>query len=137
MPRTYLNSIPNVTHPSDYTGYPFMSLIVYRKQMLLCVIECTKTHRLRAYVVDFFTELAVDWYENHQDIPISIYITQKGHAAEFSEALVDMVYSEIERIIGPVFSYDFCFKTRTKKKQRKDPSPLDLMMENAYTEAFG
>ena len=144
MPRPIFKNVEHENHPVGFTGYPFVSVIVYRDKTLLCVIDDLKKHRLRAYVIDYiernkgddelFVQLATDWYDYHVTIPISIYISQQGYSSQFSSVLLDMNYGEIQRITGPAFNYDFDMKPKIRKKRRK---PVDPLMDVAYTLAFG
>ena len=82
--RTRANAVPLVIeeHPADYKGYPFITLIQYRNQHVLAIIDNMTAKKIKMYILDLcgpakvneeeIIAVAAEWYENSRDrYPIS------------------------------------------------------------------
>ena len=73
--RTRGNPIPLIRedHPDDYNGYPFITLIQYRKDNVLAIVDNADDKQIRALVLDLcgpeqvdeeqIIEVAAGWYD--------------------------------------------------------------------------
>ena len=99
--RTRGNPIPLIieSHPDNYEGYPFITLLQYRKEHLLAIVDNTTDKHVRAFVLDLcgpakvdeeqIIELAKYWWENSREqYPVSF---------EFSKLQVSGITSKIYR----------------------------------------
>ena len=94
------NSYPLIIeqHPDNYTGYPFITLIVYGESQLLTIIDNQDKHNIYAYVLDFcqiehideqlILKIANNW-NNNKNYPISI---------EFANYLAGFLYAKDEEL---------------------------------------
>ena len=130
-------------HPDNYQGYPFVSLIVLAKKNQLVVIDNANSQGIRSYVIDLcvpnkideaqFIELTQDWYDNHRQVPLSVYISRKGFAANMFPIFREYSIHDIQMIIGPVFTFNMEQTISTKHKRRK---PVEDKDDVIYTNVF-
>ena len=70
-------------HPKDYSGYPFIKLVQYRKLPMLVIVDNIDDEVLRTFVLDLcgpegidediLFRTAANWYEhNRNNFPISV-----------------------------------------------------------------
>ena len=125
-------------HPKSYRGYPFITLIEFRDTHLLVIVDNISNKMLRAYVIDlcgcskvdeeWLIKTANEWYKSNRAVPLSIYISGKQLTPEFQSVYRDFPLLEITRIIGPVFDYDMDTIHFIKKRQRKVPGELVVVV---------
>ena len=94
------HSIPLIVeqHPLDYKGYPFITLIQYRKQHILTVVDNTTDKTIRAIVLDLcgpenvneneVINVAARWYEhNRNNYPVSFEFSKLGMGHQIEKIL--------------------------------------------------
>ena len=130
------------SHPEDYNGYPFISLVQYRKTTnYVCIIDNVTNKQLKAFVLDLcdseninehhIIDVAVEWYDKGKPYPISIEFAKKDICHHTSRIYKSMSLDTISRIIGDVSYYDTNVKQVKKRKRRAiassivDPSAAD------------
>ena len=117
-------------HPSDYTGYPFISLIQYKQQNVISIIDNIDDKHLRAYVLDLCGPEDVDeqsvilaanyWHENNVNAyPISIEFSKNQMIENTSKILKVYSLDMITRIVGPVYFYPINTVVYVKKRKRR------------------
>ena len=136
MKKTRGNPIPLVieSHPEEYQGYPFVTLIQYTKQLFLTLVDNSDDKKIKAFVLDFcgpagvdeeqLLDIATDWWDNRRmEFPLSIEfsrrnITQKGFNMEY-----------VTRVIGPLpkFTMDEVHSIRRRKRK---PVPVGMEVHN-------
>lgn len=129
------SSIPLIIepHPEDYEGYPFITLIQYRKQPLLVIVDNATASYVNAFVLDMcgpegvneqmVISTAIDWYDKTvRSYPISIEFSRAGLTSETSKIYRALNTEFISRVIGPVPLYDM-ETVKSVKKRRKKPIP--------------
>ena len=130
-------------HPDNYKGYPFVSLVVLQKMNQLVVIDNANKSGIRTYVIDLcgpanidegdFITLTKDWYDNHRSVPLSVYFSRNGVAANMFPIYREFSIHDIKQIIGPVFTFNMEQIQRTKKRRRKPVVDKDNII---YTNVF-
>lgn len=117
-------------HPVDYTGLPFLTLIEYRKQRLLAIVDNISTDAVRAYILDLcgpegvnehlVIAAADEWYYARRSIyPLSIDLARRNLASACSKILRSLNTEFITRLIGPAFYYNMDEVKNVKKRRRK------------------
>lgn len=121
-------------HPKNYTGYPFITLIQYRKEHSLNIVDNADDKVIKSYVLDLCgpanvsEELLVTaanaWYESslQRDIPISIAFARAGLTAEASKVYRSLNAEFVTRVIGPLPKFDMK-QVRSVKRRRRKPLP--------------
>ena len=117
------------SHPEQYNGYPFITLIQFNEQHILTVIDNYDRKVLRAYVLDYceaeqIDEVAVvaianEWYgDGSPTYPVSIEFSKREVVSEFTKIYRSFAVDNITRVIGPVFAYDMDTVFKIKRKRR-------------------
>ncbi len=128
------NGLPQLiieNHPSDYTGFPFITLIQYRKELLLVVIDNSTNSTIQGYVLDLCTPEGVDegvilpiieyWYENNRhNYPLSIQFSKMGLTHDSSKIYKTLNIEFITRFIGPLYHFPMN-NIKSLKKRKKKP----------------
>ena len=126
------------SHNDNYTGYPFITLLVYGEENNLVIIDNYNKHHIYAYVLDYcniehvneelIIKTAYNWYTSKDQYPISVEFSK----CNLSEAqLIYKVFNinYVKRIIGPLPKYNMDIIKKTKRKKRKI---LDTQMKVDY-----
>ena len=117
-------------HPTDYSGYPFITLLQFCQDRILCIIDNTTEKMIKAYVLDFCTPTGVDeeaiieiaeyWFNNTRDqYPLSIEFSKRGLSGDFSKIYRNYNIEYITRAIGPVPKYDMGDSIQIRRRRKK------------------
>ena len=123
-------------HPVDYIGPKFITLIQYRKQPLLAIVDNIKNGILYAFVLDLcapagveeemIISAATDWYNtNRTNFPVSIEFSQRGLTPHTSRIYRALNVEFISRVIGPIPKYSMA-TTKSVKRRRRKPLPVSV-----------
>lgn len=143
-PTTKLTVVPQVSnetkkasaplivepHPKDYSGFPFITLIQYRKHPMLTIVDNADGDRIRAFVLDLcgpenvseelIIQTASQWYEEgRESVPISVEFSRSGIAHITSKIYRSLNVEFISRVIGPVPKYPMSTVKSVKRRRRK------------------
>lgn len=125
-------------HPKDYSGFPFITLIQYRKSPMLVIVDNADEEVIRTFVLDLCgpeqvdEELVItaaqDWYtENRSNWPISIEFSRRGLTPITSKIYRALNVEFVSRIIGPVPKYPMGTVKSIKRRRRKPiPSSVEI-----------
>lgn len=126
-------------YPDDYTGFPFITLIQYRKDLLLVVVDNVTTNTVQGYVLDLCKPEGVDeniilpiiqfWYENNRyKYPLSIEFSRAGVTHLSSKLYRTLNHEYITRYIGPIFQFPMNHIIHTKKRKKRNlPSTIEIV----------
>lgn len=120
-------------HPKDYSGFPFITLIQYRKQPMLVIVDNADDDIIRAYVLDLcdpehvdeelIINIATEWYNiNRVNFPISIEFSRRGLTPMTSKIYRALNVDFVSRVIGPVPKYSMNTVKSIKRRRRKSIS---------------
>lgn len=121
-------------HPKDYSGFPFITLIQYRKQPLLTIVDNADDSVIKAYVLDVCGPERVDeealiraaneWYTNSRSLhPISVEFSRLGMTPITSRIYRALNIEFVSRVIGPVPKYPVDTVKSIKRRRRKPIAP--------------
>lgn len=124
-------------HPHDYSGFPFITLIQYRKAPMLVIVDNADNEVIRAYVLDMcgpervdeeaIISAAAQWYlTNRGNFPISIEFSRRGMTPMTSRIYKALNVEFVSRIIGPVPKYPMGAVKSIKRRRRK---PISASVE--------
>lgn len=125
-------------HPRDYSGFPFITLIQYRKHPMLVIVDNADDESIKAYVLDMCGPERVDeemiifaaneWYVQHRgDFPISIEFSRRGMTGMTSKIYRALNIEFISRVIGPVPKYSMVAPHPPKRRRRKSiPDGIEI-----------
>lgn len=123
-------------HPQEYSGYPFITLVQYRRQPMLVIVDNATPDLVHAFVLDLcgpegvdeqmVISIALEWHLNSaSQYPVSIEFSRAGLTREVSKIYRSLNVEFISRVIGPVPLYDMV-SVKSVKKRRRKPIPLSL-----------
>ncbi len=121
-------------HPVDYQGYPFITLIQYRKEHSLTIVDNADDKVIKLYVLDMcgpsqvneelLVTVAHDWYTSgeYERCPVSIAFSRAGVASEAMKIYRSFNLDFVTRVIGPLPKFEMK-KGRSIKRRRRKPIP--------------
>jgi hypothetical protein len=125
-------------HPESYNGYPFITLIQYRNQHLISIIDNADEKTIKAFVLDLcgpenineevIIQVAGSWYENnHENYPISIEFSKLGITGETSKILRTFNIDSVSRVIGPIARFSMNAAIKVKRRKRRElPQGIEI-----------
>jgi len=132
------NPIPLIIerHPEEYKGYPFITLLQYRNNQQLTIIDNITDKHVRSYVLDYCGPAGVDeeqiilaasdWYSNHRDeYPISFAFSRLGISNIVSKIYQTYNIEFITRVIGPLPRFEMN-EIHSIKRRRRKPIPAGM-----------
>ena len=131
-------------HPTDYVGYPFVTLIQYRNEYFLTIVDNATDKTIDAFVLDFclqehvseqdIVEHASQWFECCQlQCPVSFYFSKVGVIDDASRIFKSFNTDYITRIVGPVSHFDMTKIHKIKRRKRKDvPKGVEIKKKAAF-----
>ncbi len=133
-------------HPVDYTGFPFITLIQYRKLPMLAIVDNADDSVLRVFVLDLcgpegikeedIIAVASDWYDNNRsNYPISIEFSRKGIVSSTSKIYRALNIEFVSRVIGPVPKYPMT-EVKSIKRRRRKPLPVGVEIHRSTPHQF-
>ena len=130
--RTRGNPIPLIVedHPEDYDGYPFITLLQYRKEHVLTLIDNADEKQIRHFALDLcgpakvneerLIEVAKSWWENRREqYPISFEFSRLGMTNEVCSIYRTYNIEYVTRVIGPLPKFQMSETTSVKRRKRK------------------
>lgn len=130
VPLASKSSAPLIveSHPPEYSGLPFITLIQYKKQTMLTIVDNVTDSDIRAYVLDLcgpehvaeeeLIALANAWYENGRILrPFSVELSKAGLTAAVSRVYRVFNIEFISRVIGPAPVYATKSSGQVKRKK--------------------
>lgn len=143
------SSVPLIVepHPKDYDGFPFITLVQYRKAPMLVIVDNADEDVIRAYVLDLcgpehvneeaVITAATEWYStNRSNYPISIEFSRRGMTMMASKIYRALSIEFVSRVIGPVPKYPMSNIKSIKRRRRKPISTNVEILHAQSTEQF-
>jgi hypothetical protein len=138
-------SIPLIieAHPKEYEGYPFVTVIEYRKLAMLAIVDNADDSTVKAFVLDYcgaenvneekLIVAAADWYiENRTLFPVSVEFSRRGMTVDTSKIYRSLNVEFISRIIGPVPKFPMNTVKSIKRRRRKAiPAGVEIRYSTA------
>ena len=123
-------------HPADYDGYPFITLIEFRDNHLLGIIDNATDKMVKAYILDLcgpssvneeiVIKVAADWYSKSKDrYPISFEFSKMGMSDDVKLIYKSFPIGFVTRIIGPIPKFEMN-EVKSVKRRRKKALPTGI-----------
>lgn len=128
------------SHPKDYVGYPFITLIQYQDQTLLTIVDNMDESKIMAYCLDYcgperideqkIVSMARDWFEHYSKLyPISIYFAKHDMIETTAKIFHVLNINFVTRFIGPANTYSVSQTHHIRRRKRKSV-PKDQISNN-------
>lgn len=123
-------------HPSDYSGYPFITLIQYRRNHVLAIVDNSDDQNIKSYVLDLcgpervdeekIIQIAALWYKESKTLhPLSVEFSRRGITGEVGRIYRTFNVEFVTRVIGPLPRFEMTETIRVKRRKRK-PVPAGV-----------
>jgi len=135
-------------HPKNYKGYPFITLLMYRNQHILTIVDNSDKNNIYGYVLDYCAAenvneevlilTAVEWYqENKTKYPLSIEFSKRGLTKNFSKIYKTFNIEYVSRAIGPIpyFPMGIAAIKSIKRRRKKQIQPNIEIVKLPQSEA--
>ena len=117
-------------HAADYDGFPFVTLIQFRQEHLLTIVDNADDKLVKAYVLDGCGQARIDvqrilpvceeWFKNSNEIyPLSIEFSKQGLSDIVAPIYHTFNVEYISRVIGPFPRFNLMDIQSTKRRRRK------------------
>lgn len=118
------------SHPEDYNGYDFITLIRYNDVNYLTIVDNTDKKFINCYVLDLcktvnlkeesVIDITQKWYDQSKDAyPVSIEFSKLGVTDDMSKILRSFSIDFVTRVIGPLPHFSMKGVTKVRKRKRK------------------
>lgn len=121
----------------------YLSLIEYKKQTYLAIIDNIKGSEMTAFVLDqaeaekvdveWLLSVATRWYyQSSERYPLSFEFNKLNHSRTISPLLKTFKMDYVSRLVGRVFYYDMDRKPRIRRKKvQLIPSGVEIKLRRA------
>lgn len=128
-------------HPADYDGYPFITLIEYREEHTLTLVDNSDDKTIKAFVLDMcgparvneelLIHVAEDWYESKRYLtqPVSFAFSRMRVSNQASKIFRTFNIDHVTRVIGPLPRFEMK-EGQTIKRRRRKPVPPGVEVVN-------
>lgn len=118
------------SHPENYNGYEFITLIRYNDVNYLTVVDNIVNNQIIVYVLDECNQNKIDeeeliniiniWHsDKSKKYPLSIEFSRLGIADKLSIIMKSFSVDYVSRVIGPLPEFNMGAPFKVKKRQRK------------------
>lgn len=139
------NPIPLIVekHPSEYKGYPFITLIQYKDQDFLVIIDNYDDKNIDAYVLDLCKPAEVNeehlieivhawWEERRENFPVSFEFSRLGITNHVSRIYRSFHIEYVTRVIGPLPFFEMGDAIKIKRRKKKPiPNGMEVHMKDS------
>lgn len=126
-------------HPDNYTGLPFITLVQYRREPMLVIVDNADESNIKAYILDLcgpervneeaIITAASEWYDDQDaNYPVSVAFSRLGMTHITSKIYRALNIEFVSRVIGPVPKYPMNTVKSIRKRRRK-PIPQSIINE--------
>ena len=136
------NHVPLIVepHPDDYNGYPFITLIQYRDNHELTVIDNANEKNISAFVLDrcgpeglneeHVISIIAEWYDRGPtSCPLSFEFSKLGISGLMSSILRTYNIDFVTRVIGPLPQFNMT-ENRSVRRRRRKQVPSGVAIHN-------
>lgn len=141
--------IPDLKIELNNSNHLYLSIVEYKRETYLCLIDNIKSAEIGAYVLDYagqsgvdvyeFLEIATRWfYGKSEEHPLSLELARHGLTEWASGMYRTFDTTYVSRIVGQGFAYDRMEKSKVRRRRvvalpagievrlKKDGSKLEL-----------
>ena len=124
-------------HPADYDGYSFITLLQYRGQHILTIVDSADDSTIKAYVLDLcgpehvseelVIAIADQWHTSGEGkYPLSFEFSKLQISGEMSKIMRTFSTDFVTRVIGPLPSFPMQNTNKIKRRRKKDVGDIAI-----------
>lgn len=113
---------------NDQANLLFLSLLEYKRETYLCIIDNITPTEIGAYVLDYAEQegipvgqllsRVIEWfYARSEKHPLSVEISRLGLTEKMAPIYKTFDATYVSRIVGQSFSYDSMLKSKVKRRR--------------------
>lgn len=113
---------------NERSNLHFMSLLEYKREIYLCIIDQITPTEIGAYVLDFaeqenvpvqeFLSVVTKWfYSKSDDHPLSVEVAKQGLTERCAPLYRTFDTTYVARIVGHAFNYDGMNKSKVRRRR--------------------
>lgn len=113
---------------NDRANLIYLSLLEYKREVYLCVIDNVSDSEIGAFVLDYaeqeninisnFLSIVTRWFYNKSDDhPLSVELAKHGLTETLAPIYRTFDTTYVSRIIGNAFSYEHMKKTKVRRRR--------------------
>lgn len=117
-------------HPKEYNGLPFITLLKYKQQTYLAIVDRSDNKKAMAYVLDMCSpeqvdeqvilQVATNWWDNYKDrYPLSFQFSKLGLTSHVVSIYREFNIDYITRVIGPFPKHELNKIHKIRRRKRK------------------
>lgn len=121
-------------HPKEYEGYPFITLIQYKRDHFLTIVDNYDGKQIKTYLLDYcgptnvdeksIIEITFEWYNNRRtQYPVSFEFAKHGISEEVAKIHRIFYIEFVTRVIGPLPKFPMEEITSIKRRKKKGLPP--------------
>lgn len=131
--RSQKQTVPIIIepYPEDYNGYPFITLLQYKHDYVLTIVDNVSIKKVSALVLDRcgpeqvneqeIVNIADEWYTSGCKYPLSIEFSKRNMVGITSRLFRSFELEYITRVIGPLPQYNMEV-SQIKRRRKKNIS---------------
>lgn len=112
----------------DFSNVLFLSLVEYKREQYLCIIDSINSSEVSVYVLDYAEQQQIDiktflsfttywFYSNSEHFPLSIHLARNGLTEWAAPIFRTFDTAYVSRIIGRAFYIMSEQKTKVKRRR--------------------
>lgn len=117
-----------VEHAEERINHRFLSLIEYKREEYLCVIDNYTSTEIGAFVLDYaeqeginvsdFLKVATRWfYGKSEKHPLSVELARQGLTESVAPIYRTFDTTYVSRIVGQAFTYENLQKSKVRRRR--------------------
>lgn len=118
-------------HPKDYSSFPFITLIQYRKAPMVCLVDNVRKGNIHAYVLDLcgpakvdediMLNIAQEWHAKSKDkYPLSVEFSRRGFTIMTGRVYRTLDVASVSDVVGPMPAFPMDAVSNPKRRRRKE-----------------
>jgi hypothetical protein len=119
-------------YPEGYSGLPFVTLILYRKQSMLVIVDNMDDSAMKVFNLELceaekidqnmILNVALEWYgDGTPTKPISMEFSKRGMTSVVSRVYRTLNLEFVSRLVGPTWKFPMSDVKQIKRRRRRAP----------------
>ena len=139
--RTKIVPLIKEPHPETYDGFPFLTLLEYKNEYMITIVDNYLDKTINVYVLDYCNAenlnrdililAAVDWWDNYKNqFPFSFYLSRNNLIEACSVVFRTFQTEHITRAIGPISIFKMDGVVSIKRRCKRDVTNIPVVKKD-------